>query len=150
MFVTVEIQEIHTFIINNNVLNTISIIIKYSKGVDTTIRQILYLKLFLLFGMYLSRGRACIVKSIQDFCNRRIIRALTPPPTHLIFVDFTALQFRFTLFLKRDDDQGYEYIYKEEWKHYKIYNVENGHFYSKILYGALILVCGRHRMLENP
>lgn len=40
---------------------------KYSNGVDTTNLHILYLKLFLLFGIYLSSGRACIVKSIQDF-----------------------------------------------------------------------------------
>lgn len=59
----------HTFIISNNVLNTISIIMKYSNGVDTTIRQILYLKLFRLLGMYRSNGRAPIVKSMQDFWN---------------------------------------------------------------------------------
>lgn len=41
--------------------------IKYSNGVDTTILQILYFTLFRSFGMYLSSGRACIVKSIQDF-----------------------------------------------------------------------------------
>lgn len=62
-----------TFIINNNVLKTISIIIKYSNGVETTIRHILYLKLFRLFGMYLSNGRACIVKSIQDFWKIAIL-----------------------------------------------------------------------------
>lgn len=59
---------IHTFIISNSVLNTMSIMIKYSNGVDTTIRQILYLKLFRLLGMYRSNGRAPIVKSMHDFC----------------------------------------------------------------------------------
>jgi len=44
-----------------------SIMMKYSNGVDTTIRQTLYLKLFLLLGMYRSSGLAPIVKSIQDF-----------------------------------------------------------------------------------
>lgn len=61
-----------TFIINSKVLKTINIIMKYSNGVDTTILQILYLKLFLLFGIYLSKGRACIVKSIHDFWNTNI------------------------------------------------------------------------------
>lgn len=41
----------YTFIISNSVLKTISIMMKYSNGVDTTIRQILYLKLFRLLGM---------------------------------------------------------------------------------------------------
>lgn len=58
---------VHTFIISNSVLNTISIMMKYSNGVDTTIRHTLYLKLFLSFGMYRSSGRAPIVKSIHDF-----------------------------------------------------------------------------------
>lgn len=64
--------------------------------------------------------------------------------THLIFINLTALQFGFTLFLKCDDNQGNEYIYKEEWKHYEIHDVENGHFNTKILYWALILICGSH------
>lgn len=56
-----------TFIISSNVFNTMSIMIKYSNGVDTTILQILYFMLFRSFGIYLSSGRACIVKSIHDF-----------------------------------------------------------------------------------
>lgn len=56
-----------TFIISSIVFSTMSIMIKYSNGVDTTILQILYFTLFRSFGMYLSSGRACIVKSIQDF-----------------------------------------------------------------------------------
>lgn len=42
---------------------------KYSNGVDTTRRHILYFILFRSLGMYLSKGLACIVKSIQDFWN---------------------------------------------------------------------------------
>ena len=56
-----------TFIMSSTVFNTMRPMIKYSKGVDTTILQILYFTLFRSFGMYLSRGRACIVKSMQDF-----------------------------------------------------------------------------------
>lgn len=58
-----------TFIISRSVLNTMSIIIKYSNGVDTTIRHTLYLKLFRSFGMYRSSGLAPIVKSMHDFCS---------------------------------------------------------------------------------
>lgn len=67
-------QSVLTFIISNNVFNTISIMMKYSKGVDMTILQILYFILFLSFGMYLSKGRAWIVKSIQDFCNEKKLK----------------------------------------------------------------------------
>lgn len=57
----------HTFIISRSVLNTINIMMKYSKGVETTIRHTLYLKLFRLLGMYRSNGRTPIVKSMHDF-----------------------------------------------------------------------------------
>ncbi len=46
---------------------------KYSNGVDTTMRQTLYLKLFRLLGMYRSNGRAPIVKSMQDFWNGKFV-----------------------------------------------------------------------------
>lgn len=59
-----------TFIISNRVFKTMRIMMKYSKGVDTTILHILYFILFLLFGIYLSKGLAPIVKSIQDFYNK--------------------------------------------------------------------------------
>jgi hypothetical protein len=60
-----------TFIMSNSVFKTISIMMKYSKGVDTTRRHILYFMLFLSLGMYLSNGLACMVKSMQDFWNKR-------------------------------------------------------------------------------
>lgn len=62
-------QKTLTFIMSNSVFSTISIMMKYSKGVDITILQILYFMLFRSLGIYLSSGRACIVKSIQDFCK---------------------------------------------------------------------------------
>lgn len=46
-----EMNNEYTFIISNNVLKTMSIMMKYSNGVDTTMRHILYLKLFRLLGM---------------------------------------------------------------------------------------------------
>lgn len=58
-----------TFIISSNVLKTISIIIKYSNGVETTMRHTLYLNVLRFLGMYRSSGRAPIVKSMQDFCK---------------------------------------------------------------------------------
>lgn len=57
---------------SNKVLKTINIIIKYSKGVETTILQILYLRLLRLLGMYLSSGRAWMQKSIQDFWKNKL------------------------------------------------------------------------------
>lgn len=44
-------------------------IIKYSNGVETTTLQILYLRLLLVLGIYLSNGRAWMQKSMQDFCK---------------------------------------------------------------------------------
>lgn len=56
---------------SSNVLRTIRVMMKYSKGEETTILHTLYLKLALLLGIYLSRGRASIVKSIHDFWKRK-------------------------------------------------------------------------------
>jgi hypothetical protein len=44
---------------------------KYSNGVDTTMRHTLYLKLVRLLGIYRSSGRAPIVKSMHDFWKKR-------------------------------------------------------------------------------
>lgn len=123
---------------------------KYSKGVDTTILHILYLKLFLSFGIYLSKGRACIVKSIHDFCNTKISNYRRwEKQSYLIFIYLPTLQFRFTLFLEGNNYQGNEYIYKEEWEHYEVDYVENGHFYSKILNRTSIIVRCRHGILKD-
>ena len=65
-------RVIPTFIISKSVLNTMSIMIKYSNGVETTIRHTLYLKLFRSFGMYRSSGRAPIVKSMHDFYRQTL------------------------------------------------------------------------------
>ena len=50
---------------------------KYSKGVETAIFHILYLQLFLSFGMYLSSGLAWMTKSIQDFCEKTALGTLS-------------------------------------------------------------------------
>jgi len=68
---------------------------------------------------------------------------------YLIFIDFTVLQFSFSLLLKRDDNQGHEDVDEEEWKDDEIDDVENGHFDTKVLDKALVLVCGRHRVLQD-
>ena len=59
----------HTFIISRMVFKTMRVIMKYSKGVDSTILQSRYLKPTLSSGIYRSNGVALIAKSIQDFCN---------------------------------------------------------------------------------
>ncbi len=52
------------------VLRTMRAMMKYSKGVETTTFQILYLKLSRSLGMYRSSGVAWMAKSMQDFCSR--------------------------------------------------------------------------------
>ena len=60
---------IHTFIIKRIVLNTMSVMMKYSNGVDSTILHSLYLTPTLSSGMYLSSGVALMAKSMHDFCK---------------------------------------------------------------------------------
>ena len=59
-----------TFIIRRMVLTTMRVMMKYSKGDDTTTLQSLYLKLSLFLGMYLSRGSACTVTSSLGWDSR--------------------------------------------------------------------------------
>ena len=47
------------------VLRTMRVMMKYSKGEETTTLHSLYLKLSLSFGMYRSSGRAWMEKSIH-------------------------------------------------------------------------------------
>ena len=62
---------IHTFIISTMVFKAIKVMTKYSNFVDTTSFQILYLIVFLFFGMYRLVGRAFTAKSIHCFCYKR-------------------------------------------------------------------------------
>lgn len=140
---------IPTFIISKRVLNTMSIIMKYSNGVDTTIRHTLYLKLFRSFGMYLSSGRAPIVKSMHDFCwesNTSVVSQSfhSHTQTNLILIDLAVLQFRLALFLKCNDNQGHENVNEEEWKYYEINDVEYGHLNTKVLNWTPVLICCGH------
>ena len=63
---------------------------------------------------------------------------------YLIFVNFSILQFSFTLFLKRNDNEGHENIDKEKGENNEKDNVENRHFYSEQRNGSLIFVGGCH------
>jgi hypothetical protein len=54
---------------SKTVLVTINAMMKYSNGVETTIRQILYFIDSLSLGMYLSSGFAWMAKSMHDFCG---------------------------------------------------------------------------------
>ena len=63
---------IRTFIIKMIVLSAIIVIMKYSNGVETTIRQILYFTESLFFGMYRHRGLALIAKSMHCFWKRKM------------------------------------------------------------------------------
>ena len=65
---------IHTFIIRRIVLNTMSVMMKYSNGVDSTILQSLYLTPTLSSGMYLSSGVALMAKSMHDFCKFIVLK----------------------------------------------------------------------------
>ena len=58
-----------TFIISKIVLSTMRVMMKYSKGVDSTILQSRYFNPTRSSGMYLSKGVALMAKSMQDFWN---------------------------------------------------------------------------------
>lgn len=67
--------------------------------------------------------------------------------THLIFVDFTVLQFSLALLLERDDDQGNEYVNEEKRKHDEINDVEQWSLNVVIRYRSLVFLSGGYRVL---
>ena len=60
-----------TFIIRMIVLRAIIVMMKYSKGADTTRLHIRYFTESLFFGIYRHNGRALIAKSIHCFCKKK-------------------------------------------------------------------------------
>ena len=69
--------------------------------------------------------------------------------SHLILVNLSVLQLRLSLLLEGDDDQGHEDVDKEEGEHDEEDDVENGHLDAEERDGALVLVRGCHRVLED-
>lgn len=147
-----------TFIIRRMVLSTMSVMIKYSNGVDTTTRQILYLRLSISFGMYRSNGLAWMAKSMQAFCSKRQHNKNIPAHcvdghvywlfSCLILINFTVLQFGFALLLKGDDDQSHEDVDEEEREDDKVDYVENKHLDAEEGNRSLVLVRHCHGVLK--
>jgi len=67
--------------------------------------------------------------------------------TYLVFIDLAILQFGLTLLLKRDNNQGYENIHKEERENDEVDHIKYGHFDTKIVYRSLILIRSGHGVL---
>jgi hypothetical protein len=93
------------------------------------------------------------VKSIHDFCRRKSNLVYCNPLkisllSHLVLVDLTILQFGLALLLKCNDNQGHENVNEEEWKHYEINDVEDGHLDAKVLNWTPVLICCSHRVLK--
>lgn len=125
---------------------------KYSKGVETTTRQILYLKLSISLGIYRSSGLAWMAKSMHDFwklTRTRELVELLVAITYLILVDLSVLELGLALLLKGDDDQGHEDVDEEKREDDEEHDIEDGHFDAEERYGALVLVSGGHRMLQH-
>lgn len=60
------------------------------------------------------------------------------------------MQFGFTLFLKRDNDQRNEYVDEEEWKHDEVNDVEQRPLDVVVRYGAFVQFRGGYRVLQHP
>ncbi len=141
---------------------------KYSKGVETTTFQTLYLKLSLSLGMYRSRGVAWMAKSMQDFCKGKKCCGLPSPSIiilllvvtilllvttiiilYLVLVNLAVLQFCLSLFLEGNDDESHEDVDEEEGEDDEEHDVEDGHLYPEERYWALVHVGCGHRMLQD-
>ena len=69
---------------------------------------------------------------------------------YLILIYLSFLQFRLSLLLERDYNQGHEDVDKEEREDNEVNNVEYGHLYPIHGDGALILISYSHRLLQDP
>jgi hypothetical protein len=70
--------------------------------------------------------------------------------SHLILVNLSVLQLCLSLLLKRDDDQGNKDVDKEEGEDDEEDDVEDGHLDAEEWDRTLVLVCGGHRVLQDP
>lgn len=55
-----------------------------------------------------------------------------------------------SLLLEGDDDQSHENVDKEERKHHEVDHIEDGRLHAETWAGALVFICGVHRVLQDP
>lgn len=69
--------------------------------------------------------------------------------SHLILFQCTFRHGLVSLLLKSYDNQSYEYVDKEERKHHKVDHIKDRCLHAKAWTGALVLICGIHRVLQD-
>lgn len=91
-------------------------------------------------------------EGIMQICysNESTSECISHRGPYLIFINLAVLQLRLALLLECDDNQGNEDVHEEEWKHYEVDDIEDGHLDAEVLNWSLILVSSRHRVLEDP
>lgn len=71
------------------------------------------------------------------------------PLAHLVLLQAALGHGLVSLLLKCDDDQSHEYVDKEEGENHKVDHVEDGGLHAEARAGALILISGVHRVLQD-
>ena len=67
----------------------------------------------------------------------------------MVLVYLAVLQLRLALLLEGDDDESHEDVDEEEGEDNEEDDVEDGHLGAVERSGAVVLVSGAHRVLEN-
>lgn len=74
----------------------------------------------------------------------------SPSRSHLVLLQATFRHGLVSLLLKGDNDQSHEYVDKEEGEHHKVDHIKDGRLHAEAGVGALVLVSGVHRVLQDP
>ena len=73
-----------------------------------------------------------------------------PPLSHLILLQAALWHGLVSLLLEGDDDQSHKYVDKEEGEHHEVDHVKDGCLHAEAWAGALVLISGVHRVLQDP
>lgn len=80
----------------------------------------------------------------------KLIKVHTSPLPHLVLLQAAFGHGLVSLLLEGDDDQSHEDVDEEEREHHEVDHVEDGRLHAEARAGALVLVGGVHRVLQDP
>lgn len=69
---------------------------------------------------------------------------------YLVLFQAALRQGLVSLLLEGDDDQSHKYVDKEEGEHHEVHHIKDGCLHAEAWAGALVLISGIHRVLQDP
>lgn len=100
--------------------------------------------------MRLQTQSACVLVACRGGRGSLFSVHRSPTLSHLILLQATLRHGLVSLLLEGDDDQSHEYVDEEEGEHHEVYHIKDGCLHAEAWVGALVLISGIHRVLQDP